>query len=409
MDKIVTLVYMGLKHQRHSALKVFYEAIQSDLGSRVRLMLPNAWIGYKKSLQDIYWNRMCLLVSGCYLDWATLWNYSIQLLGKDLHRGAGLINNLLSVEEKAFKSPDTNIRKQAFYSWKLLVDNFALDPQELASARRIKLLCIPLIAKNSKTEMIAFAKFEVWWHLIVKVYNDLPKVINAVLIPFLNFCFGPLGDTPLLSSKLDICASPGKRFQKTKLASLDALLQFLTPSDTTTSTKESISRAFHPVLEERIPHSVTIHIFQESYKTFTHSVFEAFLILGHFEETEVPNRHLVSTILWKNLMLKLDESKNDTKVRNSQVSKHFSNISNSIEINELYKFHFQDVVYKDLVMVVTEMTHHISNNLLLEDLLYNVILVNIAEISEKFVFSDDTLPNLLIALLKKMNLSDYKK
>lgn len=373
MDKIVTLMYMGLKHQRLSASKVFYSAIVSDLGSRVRQALPNAWVNYKKSLQEIYWNRMCLLVSACYLDWATLWNYSIQLLGKDLHRGAGLINNLLSVEEKAFKSSDTNIRKQAFYSWKLLVDNFALDPQELASARRIKLLCIPLIAKNSKTEMIALAKFEVWWHLIVKVYNDLPKVINAVLIPFLNFCFGPLGDTPLLSSKLDICASPGKRFQKTKLASLDALLQFLT------GTESSVSAVFTPVLEERIPHAVTSQVFQESYKQFTHSCFEALLIIGQFEETEVPNRYEVSTILWKNL------------------------------IDMLEKCDSKDAIYKDLAIVVTEMTHHISNNSFMENLLYDVILINIAEMTEKFLFSDDTLSNLITALLKEMNFNDHKK
>lgn len=308
MEKIVNMAYMGLKHQRLSASKVFYQAIESDLGFRVRQVLPNSWINYKKSLQDIYWNRMCLLVSACYLDWATLWNYSIQFLGKDLHRGAGLINNLLSVEEKAFKSSDTNIRKQAFYSWKLLVDNFALDPQELASARRIKLLCIPLIAKNSKTELIAFAKFEVWWHLIVKIYNDLPKVINAVLIPFLNFCFGPLGDTPLLSSKLDICASPGKRFHKTKLASLDALLQFLL------GTESSVNGVFASVLEERIPHAVTTQVFQDSYKTFTHSVFEAFLIIGQFEETEISNRYLVSTTLWKNLITKLDECESKVSI-----------------------------------------------------------------------------------------------
>lgn len=60
-------------------------------------------------------------------------------------------------------------------------------------------------------------------------------------------------------------------------------------------------------------------------------------------------------------------------------------------------------------MVITEMTHHISNNLLMENLLYDVILINIAEMTEKFVFSDDTLSNLIIALLKEMNLNDHKK
>ena len=308
MDKVVTLAYMGLKHQREAALKVFQDAIKANIGTRVRQMSPNTWIAFKKMLQDTFSARMCLLVAACCSDWSNLWNSSIEFLGRDLHRGAGLINNLLSVEEKAFKSSDTNIRRQAFYSWKLLVDNFALDPLELSSARRIKLLCVPLIAKNSKTEVIAFAKFEVWWHLIVKVFNDLPKFVTSVLAPFLNFCFGPLGDTPLLSSTLDICASPGKRFPKTKLASLDALLQLLTA-------KEANYGVFVPVLEERVPNPVTTLTFQESYKTFTHSVFEAFLILGQFDEKEIPNRKRIGELLWRSLMSKIEETSDEIKAK----------------------------------------------------------------------------------------------
>lgn len=304
----MNLVYMGLKSQREPALKLFDDAVKADIGIRVRHMSPNSWIAYKKILQDTYSARMCLLVASFYPDWANLWNSSIELLGRDLHRGAGLINNLLSVEEKAFKSSDTNIRRQAFYSWKLLVDNFALDPLELASARRIKLLCVPLIAKNSKTEVIAFAKFEVWWHLIVKVYNDLPKFVTSVLGPFLNFCFGPLGDTPLLSSTLEIVASPGKRFPKTKLASLDALLQLL-------AAKEANFGVFVPVLEERLPYAVTTTTFEESYKTFTHSVFEALLILGQFEEKEVPNRKRIGGLLWRSLLSKIEETADARKAR----------------------------------------------------------------------------------------------
>lgn len=55
------------------------------------------------------------------------------------------------------------------------------------------------------------------------------------------------------------------------------------------------------------------------------------------------------------------------------------------------------------------MTHHISNNSFMENLLYDVILINIAEMTEKFLFSDDTLSNLITALLKEMNFNDHKK
>ena len=187
------------------------------------------------------------------------------------------------------------------------MDNFALDPQELATARRIKLLCIPLNAKNSKNELIALTKLEVWWHVIIKLYKDISKFVNPVITQFLNFCFGPLGDTPLLSSKFDIVASPGKRFFKTKLVAVDALCQLLV-------TKQENHAVFFPILEERLPHSISHSVFRECYKSIIHSVGEALLVLSQLTDAEMKNRYQLGKILWTSLVNYIQESKVEKKV-----------------------------------------------------------------------------------------------
>lgn len=187
------------------------------------------------------------------------------------------------------------------------MDNFALDPQELATARRIKLLCIPLNAKNSKTELIALTKMEVWWHVIIKLYKDISKFVNPVITQFLNFCFGPLGDTPLLSSKFDIMASPGKRFFKTKVVAVDALCQLLV-------TKQENHAVFSPFLEERLPHSISDSVFQECYKSIIHSIGEALLVLSQLTDAEMKNRYQLGKKLWTSLVNYIQGSKMKGKV-----------------------------------------------------------------------------------------------
>lgn len=102
---------MGHKRQRGPALKVLQQAISTNSASHIRKDCPDTWTQYKANLQSTYYKRMLLLVAACDLDWTTQWNTTIQFLGTDLHRGASLINNLLSVEEKAFKSTDPIIRR----------------------------------------------------------------------------------------------------------------------------------------------------------------------------------------------------------------------------------------------------------------------------------------------------------
>ncbi|XP_071870946.1 uncharacterized protein isoform X2 [Bombus fervidus] len=377
MDKVILLAYMGHKRQRGPALKLLQQALATNIVSHVRTKLAPAWTRYIATLQSTYCKRMLLLVSTCELDWATQWNVSIQFLGVDLHRGAGLINNLLSVEEKAFKSTDTIIRRQAFLSWKLLVDNFALDPQELATARRVKLLCIPLNAKNSKTELIALTKLEVWWHVIIRLYKDIHKFVNPVLTQFLNFCFGPLGDTPLLSSKFDVVASPGKRFFKTKVVAVDALCQLLV-------TKQESYTA--PILEERLPHPISDTVFRECYKSIIHSVGEALLVLSQLTNAEMKNRYQFAKILWTSLV--------------SYVK---------IKIRSESKIAEKEIMYKDMTRVITELTNYAGDKPMIKDLILDTILFEIADLSTDFDFQDDTLSKLVFKLLQTSILNKAEK
>ncbi|XP_029051883.2 telomere-associated protein RIF1-like isoform X1 [Osmia bicornis bicornis] len=365
VDKVMLLAYMGHKRQRGGALKLLQQSLATNILSHVRTKLPNIWTHYKLALQTTYCKRMLLLVSACELDWAAQWNISIQFLGVDLHKGAGLINDLLSIEEKAFKSTDTITRRQAFLSWKLLVDNFALDPQELATARRIKLLCIPLNAKNSKTELIAITKLEVWWHVIIKLYKDISKFVNPVLTQFLNFCFGPLGDTPLLSAKCDVIASPGKRFYKTKIIAVDALCQLLVP-------KQENHSVFSSILEERLPHSMTDAVFQECYKSIIHSVGEALLVLSQLTDSEMKNRYQLGKMLWTSLINYVQESKMGKK----------------------------ENMYKDIILVTTELANYVNNKQMIKQLILDIILFDIAALSKEFNFQEDVLSALVFKLLQ---------
>lgn len=188
-----------------------------------------------------------------------------------------------------------------------MIDNFALDNQELATARRIKLLCIPLNAKNSKTELIALTKLEVWWHLIIKLYKDIAKFATPIISQFLNYCFGPLGDTPLLSAKFEIVASPGKRFYKTKLVAVDALYQLIVK-------REDIQTVCTPILEEKLPNSISDAVFQECSKSIIHSIGEAILILGQHTDEEMKNRFRIGKQLWTSLMTYIRDTTLRSKV-----------------------------------------------------------------------------------------------
>ncbi|KAJ8255267.1 hypothetical protein GJAV_G00202930 [Gymnothorax javanicus] len=115
-----------------------------------------------------------------------LWPLFVRLLGKLLHRGGPFINSLLHLEELGFRSSSPIIKKIAFIAWKSLIDNFALNPEILCSAKRLKLLMQPLSSIQVRTEMLLLTKLEVWWYLVVRLGPNLAANFEQVGIPLLQ-------------------------------------------------------------------------------------------------------------------------------------------------------------------------------------------------------------------------------
>ncbi|XP_036987211.2 telomere-associated protein RIF1 isoform X2 [Artibeus jamaicensis] len=115
-----------------------------------------------------------------------LWPLFVKLLGKTLHRSGSFINALLQLEELGFRSGAPIIKKIAFIAWKSLIDNFALNPEILCSAKRLKLLMQPLSSIHVRTEALALTKLEVWWHLLMRLGPHLPANFEQVCVPLIQ-------------------------------------------------------------------------------------------------------------------------------------------------------------------------------------------------------------------------------
>ncbi|XP_075967063.1 telomere-associated protein RIF1 isoform X2 [Anarhichas minor] len=119
-----------------------------------------------------------------------LWPLFVKLLGKLLHRGGPFINSLLHLEELGFRNSSPTIKKIAFIAWKSLIDNFALNPDILCSAKRVKLLMQPLASINVRTEVLLLTKVEVWWYLVVQLGPNLSPNFDQVSVPLLQCAIG---------------------------------------------------------------------------------------------------------------------------------------------------------------------------------------------------------------------------
>ncbi|XP_007933126.1 telomere-associated protein RIF1 [Orycteropus afer afer] len=115
-----------------------------------------------------------------------LWPLFVRLLGKTLHRSGSFINSLLQLEELGFRSGAPMIKKIAFIAWKSLIDNFALNPDILCSAKRLKLLMQPLSSIHVRTESLALTKLEVWWYLLMRLGPHLPAHFEQVCVPLIQ-------------------------------------------------------------------------------------------------------------------------------------------------------------------------------------------------------------------------------
>ena len=164
------------------------------------------------------------------------WVLVVRLLGRHLHSGADLINKVMKVVEKGFKIQETI--EEAFRSWIVLMDNFALETRTLTNPKRIKLLLMPLVQRNVSSEAGVRVKFDAWWHFIVLLGpSNMGATMETVVMPFMRFCYGQSElrvkeqqeksrqegkspGTPL---------SPAKNHSALEKLCLDALIQLLCP------------------------------------------------------------------------------------------------------------------------------------------------------------------------------------
>ncbi|XP_042870341.1 telomere-associated protein RIF1-like isoform X2 [Penaeus japonicus] len=202
--------------------------IENDLKSDIlKLIIPDLKTKHCKTM-----NR---LIGAEYTDILKEWRLIVEILGKELHPGTSLINGLLEVVEKGFKSLKAEIRIEAFKCWQSLIDNFSLDEAVLTHSKRLKLLLAPLKANNAKTEDIALAKLLSWWHLVCKLGKKATSNFDLVIAPLLRFCFGcgapasgaasGLSERNLIMS--GAAASPGRKFSGLHVTCAEILGQIL--------------------------------------------------------------------------------------------------------------------------------------------------------------------------------------
>ncbi|KAL0963984.1 hypothetical protein UPYG_G00316070 [Umbra pygmaea] len=253
-----------------------------------------------------------------------LWPLFVRLLGKLLHRGGPFINSLLGLEELGFRSSSPNIKKIAFIAWKSLIDNFALNPDILCSAKRLKLLMQPLSSIHVRTEALLLTKLEVWWYLVVKLGPNLPAHFEQVGVPLLQCTLGPDTSTPGTpargsgqSSVVGNCtpkaagapsfSSPvtprlnlnssvmmGQSYPSIQLLGLEMLLHyFLGPEITTAAAKNKLTLSLEPLVH---PFLSSPSSFNKHALLLISAIRDSFICIGK----DAPEALL--TLIWKNLL-----------------------------------------------------------------------------------------------------------
>uniref|UniRef100_A0A8C9TB40 Replication timing regulatory factor 1 n=1 Tax=Scleropages formosus TaxID=113540 RepID=A0A8C9TB40_SCLFO len=199
-----------------------------------------------------------------------LWPLFVRLLGKLLHRGGPFINSLLHLEELGFRSSSPVIKKIAFIAWKSLIDNFALNPDILCSAKRLKLLMQPLSSVQVRAEALQLTKLEVWWYLVIKLGPNLAANFEQVGVPLLQSAVSTeskiLSPTPTRNSSSNVggpalnssIATPRmnlnssvhgvQTFPSIQLLGLEMLLHyFLGPEVTAVAAKHKLQLSLEPL------------------------------------------------------------------------------------------------------------------------------------------------------------------
>lgn len=74
----------------------------------------------------------------------------------------------------------------------------------------------------------------------------------------------------------------------------------------------------------------------------------------------------------------------------------------------MYYTPLQDHLYRDVILVVTELGNHIDK-IMVKDMIFNVILPDVKHIIKKTEFHDNALPELVLKLLSPPILDEVSK
>ncbi|XP_078084059.1 telomere-associated protein RIF1 [Mustelus asterias] len=255
-----------------------------------------------------------------------LWPLFVKLLGKSLHRGGSFINSLLHLEELGFRSGSPVVKKIAFIAWKSLIDNFALNPDILCSAKRLRLLMQPLSSIHVRTEVLGLAKLEVWWYLALRLGPQLSANFEQVCLPLLQNAFGiegsvpppgtpsrtamtPPNTTPVSAQKpvafpspsltvprlqLNSSLSPLPVIQAVQLVGVEVLLHFLVGPEVTDLVKQNKLQLSLDPLQHPLINSPSF--FCKNAGTLITAVRDAFISVGKLGEDAMLN------LIWKHLI-----------------------------------------------------------------------------------------------------------
>ncbi|XP_014806822.1 PREDICTED: telomere-associated protein RIF1 [Calidris pugnax] len=254
-----------------------------------------------------------------------LWPLFVKLLGKTLHRSGSFINSLLQLEELGFRSGSPVVKKIAFIAWKSLIDNFALNPDILCSAKRLKLLMQPLSSIHVRTEALALTKLEVWWYLLMRLGPQLPANFEQVCVPLIQSTLSldsatPLQGTPsrapanqslalatptsksgpypfanAVTPRMNLASSPAGMvvIPSIQLLGIEMLLHFLMGPEVVDFAKQNkLALSLEPL---QYPLISSPSFFCKHASTFINAVQDGFIAIGK----EVPDCML--NVIWKDI------------------------------------------------------------------------------------------------------------
>ncbi|XP_064456044.1 telomere-associated protein RIF1-like [Ornithodoros turicata] len=155
-----------------------------------------------------------------------VWSSVVEFLGDTLCRSPpGLINSVLTIAEKGFRSTSPDIHCLSLDSWKVLIDSMAQNPEKLKLARSLKLLMTPLKSPLSSKVQVRMKGLRTIWYLARRLGESLPDAFEQVGLPLLENVIS------FLTNEKDDASSEDKHELKTECVHL--LLRLLQPPDET--------------------------------------------------------------------------------------------------------------------------------------------------------------------------------